>query len=398
MMNFSKSQRSRASKENMAPSARVDTLQRSKQRTVLGVLSENELRGRSLSQGGQFSRHSSTSESSQLNCLGCPSSSSFDVYVEEACEVVLAASGEEVVGHRNYQDEETNALHSEDMVIMLELSSSPCQDASTPSESEEVFCVEYARDIHQHLRNNEIAFRPRPKYLERHPEITDDMRVVLVDWMAEVAQEFQLQAETLHLAINYLDRFLSLIGNVKRGKLQLVGTAALVIAAKYEEKSPPKLDQFVTITDNTYTKKQLLRMEQAFLSVLGFNLAAPTINSFLHLFMAIQSVCANTKNLALYVAELSLLEMDPFLQYSPSMVAAAAYCLASYTINTSLWPDSLVAFSGYTMADISPCLTHLYKLYASAESRPLQGIREKYKNSKYCGVSWITPPAFLFFP
>lgn len=37
------------------------------------------------------------------------------------------------------------------------------------------------------------------------------------------------------------------------------------------------------------------------------------------------------------MAELSLLEMDPFLQYSPSMVAAAAYCLASYTINTSLW-------------------------------------------------------------
>lgn len=77
----------------------------------------------------------------------------------------------------------------------------------------------------------QIKFRPRPKYLERHPEITDDMRVVLVDWMAEVVQEFQLQAETLHLAVNYVDRFLSLIGNVKRGKLQLVGTAALVIAA-----------------------------------------------------------------------------------------------------------------------------------------------------------------------
>ncbi|CAI5643399.1 cyclin-A1 [Oreochromis niloticus] len=396
MMNFSKNHGSRASKENMAPSARVDTLQRSKQRTVLGVLSENELRGRSHSQGGQFSKHSSTSESSQLNCLGCPSSSSYDVYVEEACEVVLAASGEEVVGYRYYQDAETNTLHNEDMVIMLELSSNPCRDASTSSESEEVFCLEYAGEIHQHLRNNEIKFRSWPKYLEKHPEITDDMRVVLVDWMVEVVQEFQLQAETLHLAINYLDRFLSLIGNVKRGNLQLVGTAALVIAAKYEEKSPPKLDQFVYITDNTYTKTQLLQMEQAFLSVLGFNLAAPTINSFLQLFMAIQSVCANTKNLALYVAELSLLEIDPFLQYSPSMVAAAAYCLATYTINKSLWPDSLVAFSGYTMAEISACLIDLYKLYASAESRPLQAIREKYKSSKYCGVSWITPPALLF--
>lgn len=86
---------------------------------------------------------------------------------------------------------------------------------------------------------------------------------------------------------------------------------------KYEEKSPPKLDQFVTITDNTYTKKQLLRMEQAFLSVLGFNLAAPTINSFLHLFMAIQSVCANTKNLALVskLNHLTIVRPNAFKEY-----------------------------------------------------------------------------------
>lgn len=38
-----------------------------------------------------------------------------------------------------------------------------------------------------------------------------------------------------------------------------------------------------------------------------------------------------------YVAELSLLEMEPFLQYVPSMLAAAAYCLANYTVNRALW-------------------------------------------------------------
>lgn len=34
------------------------------------------------------------------------------------------------------------------------------------------------------------------------------------------------------------------------------------------------------------------------------------------------------------------------------------------------------------MADIIPCLIDLHKLYISAESRPQQAIREKYKSSK----------------
>lgn len=153
------------SKENFPPSSKTDApqVQRPKKRTVLGALSENEQRGRSLSQasergpvegiqtlwfsisprrtltfqvnvpvlsahlspqGSQFSKHSSISDSSRLTFLGCPSSSSYDVYVEEACEVVLAASGEEVVSGNYYQDDETAALQNEHLRRLLELSSS----------------------------------------------------------------------------------------------------------------------------------------------------------------------------------------------------------------------------------------------------------------------------------
>lgn len=38
-----------------------------------------------------------------------------------------------------------------------------------------------------------------------------------------------------------------------------------------------------------------------------------------------------------YVAELSLLEADPFLKFLPSLTAAAAYCLANYTVNKHFW-------------------------------------------------------------
>lgn len=35
------------------------------------------------------------------------------------------------------------------------------------------------------------------------------------------------------------------------------------------------------------------------------------------------------------------------------------------------------------MEEIMPCLTSLHKLYISAETRPQQAVRDKYKTSKY---------------
>ncbi|XP_028277970.1 cyclin-A1 [Parambassis ranga] len=400
-MNFNAPSGSHTSKENIPPSTKIDALQvqRPRQRTVLGVLSENESYSHSFGQGSQLSKHSSVSDSSQLNLPSCASSSSYDIYVEEACEVVLAASGQEVV-----DSYETDVLQNKDVRLLLELSSASCQNASMQSEKDRSLITdvglyeEYAEDIHQHLREREMKLRARPDCLEKHPELSSGMRVILVDWLVEVVQEYRLLSETLHLAVNYVDRFLSCTAYLKRKKLQLVGTAALMIAAKFEEISPPELNEFVYITDSTYTKTEVLRMEHTLLMVLNYKMAAPTINQFLHLFMSVHSVCATTENLAYYIAELSLLEMDPFLQYTYSMVAAGAYCLAAYTINKSLWPDSLVAFTGYTMEEIAPCLTDLHKLHLSAESHPQQTVREKYKSSKYFYVGRISPPAVLLRP
>jgi cyclin A len=66
--------------------------------------------------------------------------------------------------------------------------------------------------------------------MRKQTEITYNMRSILVDWMVEVAEEYKLERETLCLSISFVDRFLSLMA-VARNKLQLVGTAAMFIAA-----------------------------------------------------------------------------------------------------------------------------------------------------------------------
>ena len=58
------------------------------------------------------------------------------------------------------------------------------------------------------------------------------MRVIVASWMVEVADEFGLQQETLHLAVCLLDRFLSATHAVPRGALQLLAVAAVMVAAK----------------------------------------------------------------------------------------------------------------------------------------------------------------------
>lgn len=55
----------------------------------------------------------------------------------------------------------------------------------------------------------------------------------------------------------------------------------MYLASKFEEIMPPELSEFVYITDDTYTKSQIVRMERMILKVLDFNLAAPTAHNFL---------------------------------------------------------------------------------------------------------------------
>jgi cyclin A len=66
--------------------------------------------------------------------------------------------------------------------------------------------------------------------MRKQSDITHSMRAILIDWLVEVCEEYKIHNETLFLAVSFIDRFLSHM-SVLRGKLQLVGTAAMFIAA-----------------------------------------------------------------------------------------------------------------------------------------------------------------------
>jgi len=72
-------------------------------------------------------------------------------------------------------------------------------------------------------------------YLRRQTEMSVTMRAILVDWLVEVQQSFELVHETLYLAVKLTDLYLDRQEQiVAKNLLQLIGSTALNIACKFE--------------------------------------------------------------------------------------------------------------------------------------------------------------------
>jgi len=292
----------------------------------------------------------------------------------------------------------------------MEMDSSPSEPEAVKSEwrvpplaqhqpeAVDIFSApEYSEDIYNYLRQSEVKHMAKHNYMGKQSDISHSMRSILVDWLVEVGEEYKLQTETLYLAVSYIDRFLSYM-SVQRSKLQLVGTAAMFIASKYEEIYPPDVGEFVYITDDTYNKRQVLRMEHLVLKVLGFDLSGPTANVFLSQMCQLSKSEEKIQHLAMYVCELSLLHGDTFLKFPPSEVAAASLVLARHALSRECdvsvtWPESLARLTGHTCDSLREVIMALTRAWRQAEDSPQQAIREKYKSSKYRFVAELPVPA-----
>lgn len=251
--------------------------------------------------------------------------------------------------------------------------------------------ADYATEIFSYLTDIEAKFMAKPRYMRKQRDINHSMRSILVDWLVEVSQEYRLDPQTLYMAVSYIDRFLSEM-SVQRGKLQLVGVTSMLLAAKYEEIYPPAVDEFVYITDNTYTRDQILKMEHLILKVLKFDMGGVTAFSFFQRLIKLTKADDNTKFLAMYLMELTLQDGERFLKHPPSVVAAASLAVARYTVGQIPWPEELDGVDRLSIDSVKECMIEIYYSFANSAHCAQQAVREKYSHSKYRSVSQISHP------
>ncbi|KAB2629408.1 cyclin-A2-2-like [Pyrus ussuriensis x Pyrus communis] len=257
-------------------------------------------------------------------------------------------------------------------------------------------CSLYAPDIYSNICLTEVARRPSTDYMERlQQDITPSMRGILIDWLVEVSEEYKLVPDTLYLTVNLIDRFLSQ-NYIEKQRLQLLGVTCMLIASKYEEICAPQVEEFCIITDNTYSREEVLKMESQVLNFMHFQLSVPTIKTFLRRFIhaaqaSYKVPCVELELLANYLAELALVEYG-FLKFLPSLIAASAVFLARWTLNQSdhPWNPTLEHYTSYKTSQLKTTVVALEDLQLNTTGCLLNSIREKYKHQKFKSVATLT--------
>lgn len=198
-----------------------------------------------------------------------------------------------------------------------------------------LMAAEYATEIFEYLRDLEPKSVPNPEYMEHQDDLEWKTRGILVDWLIEVHTRFHLLPETLFLAVNIIDRFLS-AKVVQLDRLQLVGITAMFIASKYEEVLSPHVQNFVHVADDGFTEAEILSAERFILGTLEYDLSYPNPMNFLRRISKADNYDIQSRTIGKYLMEISLLD-HRFMAYRPSHVGAAAMFLARMILDRGEW-------------------------------------------------------------
>lgn len=92
------------------------------------------------------------------------------------------------------------------------------------------------------------------------------------------------------------------------------------------------------------------------------------------------------------MAELTLLEADPYLSIMPSMVGCGVIALARYILgNEVIWPIEMSEVTNYFLNDLIPVLKHLNQTYKNVQQAQQSAIRLKYASLRYIMLMNVVP-------
>lgn len=195
---------------------------------------------------------------------------------------------------------------------------------------EPFFLDPYNKDILDYFLKAELKINICPSYMSSQPDLKPSMRGILVDWLIQACMKFKLNLETQFLAIQLVDRYLSK-HHLSRNTLQLVGITSIFIAAKFEEIMVPTMNDLVYITENTYTTKELVKMESQMLETLDYDLGYPSSIQVLRYLVKLLGGSRNQYYQAKFICELLLLNYGS-LPFLPSQIGLASLDILDNTL------------------------------------------------------------------
>lgn len=253
------------------------------------------------------------------------------------------------------------------------------------------YAAEYLEEIFFNLLIDEknIKIKPKYGYMKFQNSINEQMRAILIDWIVEIHLKLNLKIETLYQTIWIIDSFLS-IKLIEKSKFQLLGISALLISCKINEIYYPSITNFIKLTDNTYKKEELIKMEDDVLQILEYNVLTPTSIQFYQIISKYFNFDDKVHYLGKFFLENSLIDYE-MIFFSPSIIAfSCAYIVMKY-FGLKNYKYLFEIYNFYNnesnqkiIKDVARKLCFLVKNLSKSN---LKSIKEKYSNSKFFCVS-----------
>lgn len=249
---------------------------------------------------------------------------------------------------------------------------------------------DYFEDNIRHLLAMEKTHPPFGNYLSSHKTVSETSRAKLIDWLAELHYKYKMFPETIFTMVTLVDRYLSAKA-VPLGDLQLIGAAALFIAAKFEETyQVPQMKQLISACAGQYTTTQLMNMEADMVNLFGFDLIINSVFKFYAPLAKMAGLEAKNMHLGQYVLELTLFK-PKFLEYSPSLMASACiYLIKKIRKCENSWSEQMTKLIGYRESELKSCAKELCGLLEeAAEMTNCRAIKKKFSLVAYHEVTKI---------
>jgi len=253
----------------------------------------------------------------------------------------------------------------------------------------------YPRDV-QFLKDylETMKFFVPKDYFKYQKDLHATFRKRLFDWIIEVHDKTECRPETLFLAMNIFDKFLTECGNVRRTSLQLIGSCALWIASKYSDVDCLSVLTLAHLASGAFTVNDMIRKEKEFMKVLGFNLQLASSYLFLeYLLLFVQPLLVDF-DLVKYVSHyfLEILEFDvDLLTLHKKRKAHIAFYYAVIKCFPNVW--GILESQIYTPNENGPFLLESIKdpifatILTRAISNKTDAIAKKYAHHKRNSVS-----------